>query len=104
MVRSLDNVLILEAQSLTVEDETTLNNLTIKGSLTFSFFETGNFTPTFTCINPDDDGAFAAQINFTYISRIGRWSRAGNALTIFVECEWTNQNNGVQTIGIALQK
>lgn len=71
---------------------------------TFPFvYEIGTFTPTFVPINPADDAAFPSLIHTTYLTQNGRYTRVGNALTIYVEVEWTS-NNSVNLIGIALQK
>lgn len=79
-----------------------ITNLTFVNSYQF-LYEVGEFTPTFIPSDPADDALFPLVINTTYVTRIGKYTRIGNSLTIYVQVEWTN-NNGVNDIGIALEK
>jgi hypothetical protein len=82
-----------------------INNLALSSLNGISFgYANGTFNPTLSFINPADAAAFAAQINITYIRRIGLWTRVGNLLTVSVDLAWTNANTGLQTIGIALER
>jgi hypothetical protein len=79
-----------------------ITNLTTINSLPF-IYEIGLFSPTLIPINPADDAAFPTLINTTYVTQIGRYTRIGNSLTIYVELEWRNSNSP-NFIGIALEK
>lgn len=79
-----------------------INNLSTVNTLPF-IYEIGLFSPTFIPINPADDANFPTLINTTYVTQIGRYTRIGNSLTIYVEVEWRN-SNGLNLIGIALEK
>lgn len=79
-----------------------ITNLTKLNYQPFAY-DFGFFTPTFVPINPADDAAFPSLINTTYLTQNGRYTRIGNALTIYVEVEWTSANS-LNLIGIALAK
>ena len=83
-------------------DDVEIVNLSTVNSFPF-VYEIGTFTPTFIPINPADDADFPLLINTTYVTQNGRYTRVGNALTIYVEVEWTSFNNA-NFIGIALEK
>lgn len=69
-------------------------------------YETGTFTPTLMAANPADDASFSTLIHPTYLVQIGKYTRFGNNLTIYVDLQWDNLTtpNGINLIGVAIAR
>ena len=62
----------------------------------------GTWTPQLGAILPADDAAFIAQINTTYIKQNGFYAVVGDMYLISVDMEFTQNNTGLQLIGVAI--